>query len=94
MESIKETDFKKLAAWEKEMILVHKIRTVDTYLKLADTLDIAENPKQIMTKQNYKAIITSKSMKDDVGYIPGYGMYMCSDEFDNFVNAYKELKEL
>jgi hypothetical protein len=81
----------------REAKLVRKLLTIHTYIQCADTYDIIENPKQVITKVQYKKGVTSTTAKEakdgtvTVGQIPG--QYMTEKEFDMMLEIYWQLKQ-
>jgi hypothetical protein len=80
-----------------ELKLVRKLLTIHTYVQCANSYDIIENPKQIITKEQFRKNVTSsvaEKAEDGtivVGAIPA--QYMPEDEFEIMLEVYNLLKK-
>ena len=80
-----------------ELKVVRKLLTIHTYTQCSNSYDIIENPKQIITKEQFKKNVTSpvaEKAEDGtivVGTIPA--QYMPEDEFELMLEVYNELKK-
>jgi hypothetical protein len=81
----------------RESKLVRKLLTIHTYLQCANSYDIIENPKQIITKAQFKKNVTSSAAeqaKDGVITIgPILAQYMDEKEFNLMLEIYWNLKQ-
>lgn len=94
--AITEKDEKESKRLFREAKLVRKLLTIHTYVQCADSYDIILNPKQLITKAQFKRNVTSSVAKEaehgsiTIGTIPA--QYMTEEEFDIMVEVYWKLK--
>lgn len=92
VDKIQPYDFKKLERLTKETELVTDLYMCHIYNSLPETLDIIENPKQVITKQDaYQTIIYPRD-----GVISKSGInfaHIPEERFKIMLEVYKELSQ-
>ncbi len=95
--AITENDEQESKRLLREAKLVRKLLTIHTYVQCADSYDILENPKQIITKAQYRKNATSSIAKDaphgaiTIAGVPA--QFMTEEEFDIMIEVYWKLKQ-
>lgn len=96
VQNISSADSNEHKKFYTELKIVRKLLTIHTYLQCANSYDIIENPRQIISKEQFRRNVTSsiaEKAEDGtivVGSIPA--QYMPEDEFEIMVEIYNLLK--
>lgn len=98
VDAINKSNTRQIKRFEDEMKICFKMKTVWSYSLLPTTYDILENPKQIITKAEYKRKVVESAPESEVGTVliqgagyEGFAFRMSEEEFEVYLAAYKEL---